>query len=65
MSNVEEFANMAKRNEELAAKEVQEVLKKYGVSIHHQAQYVDGQLAGGGIFFKFRPDAFLNPQNQG
>lgn len=60
MSNMEEFANLARRNEELAAKEVQEVLKKYGVSIHYQAQYIDGQLNAGGIFFKFRPEAFLN-----
>lgn len=62
MSKAEEFAKIARTNEELCAKEVQACLQKYGCSMHQTSQYVDGQLAQVGFMFKFQPNAFLNPE---
>lgn len=64
MNNAKEFVALAKGNEEACTKEVQEVLKKYGCSIHWQEQKVDGQIVGAGCFFKFRPELFLKKEEE-
>lgn len=60
MTNIEEFALLAKKNEEAAWKEIQEVLEKYSCSAHYAENKVDGQIIGAGLFLKFRPEMFMN-----
>lgn len=64
MNNAEEFAKLAKSNEDMCAQEVMQSLQKYGCTLHTASSYVDGQLKQSQFFFKFEPDAFLNNQGQ-
>lgn len=60
MTNLEEFALMAKKNEETAWDELQKIMEKYSCSLHFSENKVDSQTVSGGLFFKFRADMFMS-----
>ena len=55
---MEEFQKLARANEEMANKEIHEIMVKYNVIPTWIDNYVNGNRVGGGLVFQFNPSAF-------